>query len=105
MKSKRFIIIILIVMVLSNIASFTIGRYDIQVFEHKPYLYSYKDLYLKNINCRIILMDILEEIYELDGSYFYNVIEETNSYKKLQQFYKDNENDSVNWTWDLMYNL
>ena len=50
-------------------------------------------------------MDILEEIYELDGSYFYNVIEETNNYKKLQQFYKDNENDSVNWTWDLMYNL
>lgn len=92
-------------MVLSNIASFTIGRYDIQVSEYKPYLYSYKDLYSRHINHEIILMDILEEIYELDGSYFYNVIEETNSYKKLQQFYKDNENDSVNWTWDLMYNL
>ena len=92
-------------MVLSNIASFTIGRYDIRVFEYKPYLCSYKDLYLRNTDCEIILMDILEEIYELDGSYFYNVIEETNSYKKLQQFYKDNENNSVNWTWDLMYNL
>lgn len=101
-------IVIIIVMVLVSLASFTIGRYDIDfygIYNRFPIVHSYKDMAECAWEGESIYMDILNNIYEIDGSYFENIIECDTNYIKLINHYKKWENPNVKWDWESMYNL
>ena len=82
-----------------GLATFTLGL-NVGMFAIR-----YKDNHLIDFRTthNVLLMDVINNIYETDSAYFQYKIRPSSSFKKLQEFYH-NENPDVIWEWEDMYN-
>lgn len=102
--SKPFINVLKIVGVGALCAlTFCFGRYDLTMLKH-GYLFSYKDFSECILEEATIYSDIINDIYEIDGTYFENIIETDSNYIKLIDHYNKWEG-KADWDWESMYNL
>ena len=83
--------------------TFCFGRYDLTMLRHGC-LFSYKEFSERILEEDIICLDILNDIYETDGTYFENIIETDSNYNKLIDHYNKWEG-KADWDWESMYNL
>lgn len=103
-------IITILAVVALNVLSFYFGRYNFYIgknaITNKPtiIIHSYKDYAKCSWEAEGILMDIINNIYEIDGTYFRNIIETDSNYNRLIEHYNKWEGQD-NWDWDSMYNL
>ena len=83
--------------------TFCFGRYDLTMLKHGQ-IFSYKTFSECMVEENTIYSDILNDIYETDGSYFYNIIETDSNYNKLIDHY-NKWKGKADWDWESMYNL
>ena len=96
-------VIITLGITLLCVLSFCMGRYDITMLKHGQ-IFSYKEFSECMLEEATIYSDILNDIYEIDGTYFENIIETDSKYIKLIDHYNIWEG-KADWNWESMYNL